>query len=191
MGNSQQHWKDWNPGLNNGNLTLKEVLNTLPGNKQEQIHFLVKLLENPQSKLALPGSVDLFNHDCIHILLGRGLLPQDEAFVIGFTMGCSKGMNPFYRWIYEIASSNLYPPIYRFDKNELQVYNLALKAGEESGTDELHKVDFKALLNSKVQEIRNLLKIDLNYLLELYEKEASLVPLSKATQRLPLKNQTI
>jgi hypothetical protein len=32
----------------------------------------------------------LEGHDCMHVILGRGLLNQDEAFVIGFTMGSAR-----------------------------------------------------------------------------------------------------
>ena len=61
---------------------------------QEDVPLIIKLVENPKyftSKL-FTGAVDLFTHDCIHVLLGRGLLPKDEAFVIGYTMGSGKKM---------------------------------------------------------------------------------------------------
>ncbi len=190
MGNFQEDWKEWNPGLEVGDLTLKEVLDTLPGYRQDQIHFLVKLLENPDSKFALPGSISLFNHDCVHILLGRGLLAQDEAFVIGFTMGSSGRMNHFYRLVYEFAASRLYPKIYRFGEAELKVYELGLKAGNQSGVKELHKTNFETMLDWKICEIRKFLNIDETFLLKCYEEEALLVPMTRVTQRLPKRNDT-
>ena len=51
--------------------------------------LIIKLVENPNYKTSklFGGAVDLFTHDCIHVLLGRGLLPKDEAFVIGVLWG--------------------------------------------------------------------------------------------------------
>jgi len=80
-------WKDWNPMLNNGEKKLGTVLKTMPSNEQQDISSVVKLFENPSSPIALPGAINLERHDCIHVILGRGLLPQDEAFVIGFYHG--------------------------------------------------------------------------------------------------------
>lgn len=45
------------------------------------------LLENPDSPLPFAGKIDLYRHDCLHLLLERGLSVEDEAFVVGFTMG--------------------------------------------------------------------------------------------------------
>jgi hypothetical protein len=39
----------------------------------------------------------------IHVLLGRGLLAQDEAFVIGFTMGATKAVSGFERIVRSMA----------------------------------------------------------------------------------------
>lgn len=59
---------------------------SLPGN--DQIHSLsVWMVENPESPFALAGAIDLYDHDCVHCVLDRGLLLPDEAFVIGYTMG--------------------------------------------------------------------------------------------------------
>ena len=64
---------------------------------QEDVPLVIKLTENPKyiSSKLFTGAVDLFSHDCIHVLLGRGLLTKDEAFVIGYTMGSAKKMR---RW---------------------------------------------------------------------------------------------
>ena len=83
-------WREWIPWLENDDLTLREVYETLPGAGPEEIDQIVRLLENPASPYALPGASSLRVHDCIHILIGRGLLNHDEAFVIGYTMGTAK-----------------------------------------------------------------------------------------------------
>jgi hypothetical protein len=52
--------------------TLKDAYETLEGDPPSKIPFIVWLLENPKSPLALPGCIDLYNHDCIHLLLKQG-----------------------------------------------------------------------------------------------------------------------
>ena len=57
----------------------------------ENVPLIIKLVENPKYDIGLfPGNISLYNHDCIHLLLGRGLRVKDEVFVIGFTMGRTK-----------------------------------------------------------------------------------------------------
>ena len=76
-------------------MTLKQSLNEMENFKlrQEEVPFVIQLVENPRYDVGLfAGNVDLFTHDCIHVLLGRGLLVKDEAFVIGYTMGSTNKM---------------------------------------------------------------------------------------------------
>jgi hypothetical protein len=56
-------------------------------NNQSAIPLIIRLFENPSSPIALPGKISLHNHDCLHIILGLGVSPAEEAFIIGFTMG--------------------------------------------------------------------------------------------------------
>lgn len=51
--------------------TLKKALLEFCLNTKEEIPWIVRLLENPQSPLALSGKISLFDHDCLHILLNR------------------------------------------------------------------------------------------------------------------------
>ena len=90
---------NWHHPLSKGSDKLTDVLNGMQDFKlcPEDVPLIIKLTENPKyftSKL-FTGAVDLFTHDCIHVVLGRGLLPKDEAFVIGYTMGSGKKMS---RW---------------------------------------------------------------------------------------------
>ena len=66
--------------------------------EQSKIHWLVWLLENPNSPVSLTGAIDLYNHDIIHILLDRGMEVKDEAMVSGFTMGNSTATRSWDRW---------------------------------------------------------------------------------------------
>ena len=62
----------------------------------EEVPLIIRIIENPKYDIGLfGGATTLGAHDCIHILLGRGLLVKDEAFVIGYTMGSAKTLS---RW---------------------------------------------------------------------------------------------
>ena len=153
--------------------------------KQGDVPLIIKLVENPKyftSKL-FTGAVDLFTHDCLHVLLGRGLLPKDEAFVIGYTMGSKKKMSRLRRKLFLFACRYLYPDGYRFYKEERLVFDEALKLGNECPTD-LPEVDFKNYLNKSLSEIRLDLGIDTEAIIKYYQKEKDLFPDSEESQRL-------
>jgi hypothetical protein len=153
--------------------------------KQSDIPLIIKLAENPKyfTSRLFTGAVDLFTHDCIHALLGRGLLPKDEAFVIGYTMGSEKRMSNFKRVLFLFACRYLYPEGYRFYKEERLVFNKALQMGRECPTD-LTEVDFKNHLERPLSEIRAELGIDTEAINKYYQEEKELFPNSKESQRL-------
>ena len=93
------------------------------------IHWFVWLLENPKSPISLAGAVDLYNHDIIHILLGRGMDVKDEALVIGFTMGNSEYTNSLVKWLFLLCARMLYPSGYRFGDAEIKEYNRGYSYG--------------------------------------------------------------
>ena len=84
---------------------------------QEDVPLIIKLVENPKYKTSqiFSGAVDLFTHDCIHVLLGRGLLPKDEAFVIGYTMGSAKKMTRWRRNLFMFCCKYL---VVNIDSNQ-------------------------------------------------------------------------
>lgn len=178
-------WKTWHPGLANDHLTLSQVRATLPGNPASDISFLVKMLENPKSPIALTGAVTLARHDCIHIVLGRGLLPQDEAFVIGFTMGTAgDALKTWEEWLFREVSVRFYPKPYRFTRAQMQVFSLAVRAGRESGVRKIYDVPLEAWDDRTVGDIRRELGIDTGFLMQKFREEATLLPESTATKRL-------
>ena len=85
--------EDWHSPISEGERPLHVVLDEMLDFKldAEEVPLIIRLVENPKHRTSrlFSGAVSLFTHDCIHVLLGRGLLPKDEAFVIGFTMGSS------------------------------------------------------------------------------------------------------
>lgn len=178
-------WRDWNPGLNNGARTLGEVWQTLPGAPPQDINFLVRLIENPASPFALPGAVTLFNHDCIHILLGRGLLNQDEAFVIGFTMGTAKEeLTKFHEYLFKQVATRLYPKPYRFSKRHLLSFDLGVREGKEWGHPQLYEFPFDRHQTDTLSTLRKRLGIDVKRLKGVYKEEQELLPGTRSSNRL-------
>jgi hypothetical protein len=179
------NWWEWFPGLDNDTRTLREVLSELPAAPAAAIPWIVRLFENPHGWLRLHGAVNLKNHDMIHVLLGRGLLDQDEAFVIGFTMGSTKAVSRLERWFFKLAVSRLYPEPYRISGRMLAAYDLGLEAGRAFGVKNLHLRLRDDMLDRPLGEVRRELEIDTRRLRGYYARERRAVPGTLASLRLP------
>jgi hypothetical protein len=178
-------WRRWSPGLDNDDLTLREVLATLPAAPPTAIPWIVRLFENPHGWLRLHGAVDLAHHDRIHVLLGRGLLGQDEAFVIGFTMGCTKRLSRLEQAFFKIVAAHVYPEPYRIPQPTLAAYDLGVEAGQALGVRNLHLAIGDDLLDKPLGEVRRALGIDTPRLRDFYACERAALPGTAASQRLP------
>lgn len=183
-------WRRWNPGLDNDGHTLREVLATLPAAPPEAIPWIVRLFENPRGWLKLHGAIDLPHHDMIHVLLGRGLLGQDEAFVIGFTMGATKAVSRLEQAWFRFVVSWLYPVPYRIPPRILAAYDLGLEAGRTMGEKNLHLRLGPDLLDRPLGEVRRSLGIDQERLRAIYARERAALPDTAASRRLPLPGPT-
>jgi hypothetical protein len=178
-------WWEWFPGLDNHDRTLREVLADLPAAPPAAIPWIVRLFENPQGWLRLHGAVSLENHDAIHVLLGRGLLDQDEAFVIGFTMGSTKAVSSLEQRFFKFVVSNLYPEPYKISRALLAAYDLGVEAGREFGVQNLHLLRREDMLDRPLGQIRRDLQIDTDRLRQFYARERDALPGTLASLRLP------
>ena len=115
-------------------MTFKEELNiflmTKTVKKQKNISWLVWLIENPKSPFHLHGASTLHDHDHIHVLLRRGQANDDEAFVIGFTMGNDDRTKSWEAKLYKFISRWLYPKAEQFTKNQLKIFDSGFKYGQ-------------------------------------------------------------
>ena len=179
-------WWEWYPGLDNDARTLRDVLAELPAAPPAAIPWIVRLFENDKGWLRLHGAVSLRHHDMIHVLLGRGLLDQDEAFVIGFTMGSTKSVSRLERWFFRCAVSRLYPEPYRIHSLMLAAYDLGLEAGREFGARDLHRRLRDDMLDRPLGDVRRELEIDTRRLRRFYARERAAVPGTLASLRLPV-----
>ena len=115
-------------------MTLKESLNiflmTNTAKKQKDILWLVWLIENPKSPFHLHGAATLHDHDHIHVLLRCGQANDDEAFVIGFTMGNDDRTKSWESKLFKFISRWLYPKGERFTKKQLKIFDSGFKYGQ-------------------------------------------------------------
>lgn len=180
------NWWEWFPGLDNDDRTLREVLSELPAAPAAAIPWIVRLFENPAGWLRLHGAVNLRNHDMIHVLLGRGLLDQDEAFVLGFTMGSTRAVSTLEKAFFKFAVSRLYPEPYRISLRTLAAYDLGFEAGTEFGVRNLHLVLRDDMLDRPLGDTRRDLQLDTRRLRRFYAREREALPGTLASLRLPV-----
>src|SRR5262249_2342746 len=139
---------------------LAEAEASLPGNDPDAINFIVRLFENPASPIAFKGAINLERHDCVHILLGRGLLPQDEAFVIGYTMGTSGNISEWEARLFKFVTKRLYPHPYKFSPDDLVAYNLGIQLGRHCQGGRIYEFPFEARKDVTLEALRHELDID-------------------------------
>jgi hypothetical protein len=180
--------EEWHvPLFSSGKTWLKTALREMQPWKlhQDEIPFIIKLIENPNYGIArwFGGAVDLTTHDCIHVLLGRGILIKDEAFVIGYTMGSSKKMSPLKEKLFLFISKYLYPEGYRFGEEEAIVFKMAVIAGSKCHVD-LGKVNFRWFAKWKLDHLRGKFGINKDFLKLCYILEKKKFLNSPESQRL-------
>ena len=180
-----QYWGHWYPGLSNDNDPLGDVIKALPGASDVEIPEVVRRLENPSSPVSLPGAVTLRRHDVIHILLGRGLLDQDEAFVVGFTMGNASKFRESDAMVMRQALEHWYPEPFRIFGDKLDVFDLGVQAGQSMGIPDISLIPIEDLEGSTLGTARRDLKLNTNELRQYYFHEKTRVPKSIESGRLP------
>lgn len=180
----------WHIPLSQDHCLLGEAYSDLRsvGLRQEQVPFIVQLVENPRFDLPgvdlFPGATDLATHDHIHILLGRGLLPMDEAFVLGFTMGSTNRVDSPEEALYTFFARYLYPKSYRFGEPEVAVFRDAVRLGYVSDCVSLATADYAALHGHTLRQARESLGIETALLRAYFEIEQRRYPDSAASARL-------
>jgi hypothetical protein len=152
---------------------------SLPGFPESGIPAIVKQYEDPSSPHALIGAVTLAHHDIIHILLGRGLLDQDEAFVLGFTMGtASRGdIEGDLQKMRNLLGSEYQEP-FRIPAIKLKAFDLGVQCAQRSSCKDifLKPLTDPATGRKTVAQLRQEYGIDKQVLLEFYARERAEIP---------------
>jgi len=156
--------------------------------KQDDVPFLVQMVENPAFDIPLlevfHGATRLETHDHLHIVLGRGLLPKDEAFVLGFTMGSSNRVGEVEERLFTLIARYLYPKGYRFDDEDVAVYKDAVRLGYISDCRPLAEVDCTSMLDWPIGRVRREISLEGDLLRAYYAIEARRYPDSPESRRL-------
>ncbi len=180
-------WDEWTPGLDTDEMTLADVLATMPASDASEVPDIIKKYENPESPDALPGAISLARHDCIHVLLGRGLHVQDEAFVIGATMGAASDISNETVDTFIRVSTQAYPKHWRFEEDHIFSYRLGVGfAVDNLSNKDLHLIPMEEepWQSMTVAEARKALGISKHELRAYFRKANLLVPGTKASLRL-------
>jgi len=173
----EKSYKSWHIPLSETDLLLRDALADMHAQSDEQgdIPLIVQLVENPRFRLPglnlFHGAVDLNDHDCIHILLGRGMLAKDEAFVIGFTMGSTGRVGSLEERLYRLISQHLYPDIYKFKQDDLEIFRDALHLGMITHCQPLDGIDYSQYMDLPLGEIRRKLGVNSALLRAYYAQE--------------------
>ncbi|MFT4765824.1 MAG: hypothetical protein ACI9OH_002938 [Oleispira sp.] len=181
-----ENYRDWLIPFSCDHISLRQGLASLSelGAPAKKIPFIVRLLENPAGLGLLPGSVDLHQHDCIHLILGRGLLPKDEAFIIGFTMGSTKRLSTWGEKLFSWISNHYYPEVYRFSSEDLEVFKDATHLAQVSHCQAFDDIDFDHYLDFSLADIRKKLGLETQLIQTYYQLEKLRYPHAIESQRL-------
>lgn len=183
-------YKEWHNPLARDYVTLQEAYDGMSrvGADKQEIPLMIQLVENPKYRIPgftlFHGAVDLRQHDCIHIILGRGLLEMDEAFTIGFTMGSTKKVTTTEEHLFSLIARHLYPKVYQFGEQEIAVFRDAVRLSYISGCAALDEIEFEDYFGQPLHRIREEIGLEANLLRAYYEIEKTRYPDSPASQRL-------
>lgn len=187
MGRKLLKWNEWSPGLDTDDMRVSEVLATMPRSDPDDVPDIVRKYENPASPDRLPGAISLDRHDCLHIILGRGLHVQDEAFIIGVTMGAASDITAEIVEQFVRISTTEYPEAWRFLPEHIASYRLGVGFAEDLlPAADLHMTPFEEppLFESRVADVRRDLGLVKAEMRAYFRSEEILVPGSRATRRL-------
>ncbi len=178
-------WLAWYPGIDNDELTVDDVIRSMPAAPATAIPWIVKLFENPNSRLRFRGAIDLEDHDVMHVLLGRGLQDQDEAFVLGFAMGTAKKISRLEYHVFKFLMARVYPEPYRIPSFLQPAFDIGVRCGQQTGVKDLYKHGLKDWRGLKLGEARRRAGIDMTVLREHFQIEQQEIPFTIASLRLP------
>ena len=88
-----------------------------------------------------------------------GQLAQDEAFVVGFTMGNDSKTNAFHLVLFKIFARFFYPGVYRLTPEHLKAFNVGFDYGRRLKVKQLNTFNFEAHQQQTIAVLRQQLGI--------------------------------
>jgi hypothetical protein len=122
--------------------------------------FWVRLLEDSRSPLPFPGQIDLYRHDCLHLLLKRAFSGNDEAYVVGFTLGNDPNTKPWHCYCFKLIAWLLYPPPYRFNREAFWHFDRGVEDGKRVPVQSLNRSPVQDWQTIPVQQLRKMLELE-------------------------------
>jgi hypothetical protein len=172
-------YRSWHIPLTENRLRLNEAVCDMHALSvgSNDLPLLMKLTDDPDFETYC-SSLSLLDHDSIHILLGRGMLPKDEAFVCGFIFGSTGRVR--------IAEDRLMEMVKRYlsTKEDRDIFKDGLLLGMSSHCKPLNQIDYRRYLNDSLGAIRQKLGINTGLLSAYYRKEAKRYPHARESRRL-------
>jgi len=111
-------------------------------------------------------------------------MSKDEAFVLGFTMGSTNKLSATEEKIYAFVSQYLYPDVYQFDTEDIEVFKDAVRLGYICDCQPLDKVDYESLRDLSIEEARQKVGISSDLLRAYFSIEKKRYPNARESQRL-------
>jgi hypothetical protein len=139
-------------------LTLQEAYLAFRKDPPEAIPFWVWLMENPDSPLPFVGQVSLEHHDLIHVILGLGVSREEEAEVVGWTLG-NEGIEVWEILLFLWVAMVLYPEPYQFRYQDLPFFFYGLEQGKSVPRLKLEQIDRSRPLAEIRAEVLKLCKL--------------------------------
>jgi hypothetical protein len=181
--------QDWQIPFHQDALTLGAALATVPPPAVfVELPLMLRLQRDPDlsflGQLIFKAGLDQHQHDCIHILLGRGLLPMDQAFVLGFTLGSSKkGSVPEHKLHGEVGR-HFYRNVPLFSESESAVFKEGIKLAYMSFCAPLENFNFTPWHDQSLRQLREAVGLEPELMLAYYAVEKHRYPHALASQRL-------
>ena len=181
--------QDWHIPFHQDSLGLRAALASMPPlSSFTEVPLMLRLQRDPDlsflGQLVFKAGLDQHQHACIHILLSRGLLPMDQAFALGFTLGSSKkGTMPEHRLHAEVGR-HFYKNVPLFSESEGAVFKEGIKLAYLSFCAPLEGFDFTPWHDQALRKLREAIGLEPELMRAYFAVERHRYPHSLASQRL-------
>ena len=181
--------QDWHIPYHQDSLTLQTALLSMPAPAGSlELPLLLRLQRDPSlsflGQLAFRAGLDRHQSDCIHVVLGRGFLPLDQAFVLGYTLGSSKkGSMPEHRLHGEVGR-HFYKSTQLLSEAQAIVFKDAIKLAYLSFCAPLDSFDFTPWHDRPLRQVREAMGLETELMCAYYAVEKHRFPHELASQRL-------
>ena len=135
--------------------TLGYQVAEFKANHTDLIPWIIRFLENPDSKFSLPGRIYLYNHDCLHVVLNKDATSSGEAFIIGFCMGNDPDTQRIHLLVFLFFAQYIYPKNYRFNRHDFIDFRAGFNYGKVVEKKRLNSLDFSCFNDCHIISLQN------------------------------------